>query len=729
MISKNQKQVEHFAEEYKKLIELDSLSDPKKKEFEELFESVSSEHFPGSIIAYPLENGPTVYYAIAESPFVWRRLRPLLLAFAGPTVTSFTGWPDSLNPDIPVEAYLLSSKWHIVVKITPGDSIRCRSIARKSLARMLQTVINAPTTTHVIPQTTSNLISQFINFLNGNNRQEAERVLEICRSELRVDALNLSFLRIQLFTHFNDWRAIREMPEFTSLCYTRKPTKVTDALLEALYQSDMSLLTGDDWIEKQRKVWHVDVKQYAKPMIKFPIPVTLSSGSLRLYAWDILESSPKRADLEQEILRYKGVIGDLINLFSDSPSTPATENKVKNLPAESLTSLAKDALLNAGTIDTIDAMRNALNQFNLLDEQKQIDLSRSEPFRSILQSMQVETNGNPPPCGWIDWFMKLPDPGFNSAFIMLKRAVSEWPASELIDPTDIEAYTTALSNVDYKVPECERLADAIPLITAWVTEDPQFPRASMSPIYEALLFHLVAGARRGNVVYDTSAVLIRALLSIGLPVKQYESLLDYCLELIGTGAGTRSVYWLLDILEETILYPTPNVDKRQSFWYEAYKRISPLRRHLSPGQSLVLNRISTNLGWHSSSEVIEFRAQETGLEFDVIREYLTGKSIAIYTLTESAARQAESALKFITPDLKVTISSDTGGTSALKSMSQNSDIFIIATSSAKHAATGFIQQMRPREKPTLFASGRGFSSIVRAIEDFILHVDGQHAIH
>ena len=93
------------------------------------------------------------------------------------------------------------------------------------------------------------------------------------------------------------------------------------------------------------------------------------------------------------------------------------------------------------------------------------------------------------------------------------------------------------------------------------------------------------------------------------------------------------------------------------------------------------------------------------------------KTLAIYSLTESASKNASEIIKEMIPGIKITINKDKVVSSSLKSLSKNSDIFVIATSSAKHAATTFIQMNRPKDKITLFASGRGTSSILRVIEE------------
>jgi hypothetical protein len=52
-------------------------------------------------------------------------------------------------------------------------------------------------------------------------------------------------------------------------------------------------------------------------------------------------------------------------------------------------------------------------------------------------------------------------------------------------------------------------------------------------------------------------------------------------------------------------------------------------------------------------------------------------------------------------------------------MATNCDLFVIAWSAAKHAATDFIRAHR-RDKPLVFAQGKGVSSLLRAVEEHCL---------
>jgi len=257
----------------------------------------------------------------------------------------------------------------------------------------------------------------------------------------------------------------------------------------------------------------------------------------------------------------------------------------------------------------------------------------------------------------------------------------------------------------------------------WALQDPGFPRPSMLPVYDTLLFHLMVGVRRSSAVFESAAVLIRALLALGLNQSRYRALLDDCLMLNGDAMSKRTVYWMLDVLEETLLNPCVDEEARRAFWYAACTRLMQLKTFLSPGQKIVFDRLATDLGWPAQREQEERAAQVTAdSQRQLLQKALDGSFVAIYTLTESAARQAAAVLKELAPSLRVESSHDKVASIALKNLAHQADIFVMVAASAKHAASSFIQQER-QGKPTLYANGRGFSSIVRAIENHILGSD------
>ncbi|SVE33314.1 uncharacterized protein METZ01_LOCUS486168, partial [marine metagenome] len=89
--------------------------------FDYFAKSAVSERFPGGILAIPSVNQPINYYAIAANARDWRILRPLLLAWAGPTISSFDGNIFQPESDNDFENYLISRNWYLISKIIPGS--------------------------------------------------------------------------------------------------------------------------------------------------------------------------------------------------------------------------------------------------------------------------------------------------------------------------------------------------------------------------------------------------------------------------------------------------------------------------------------------------------------------------------------------------------------------------------------------------------------------------------
>lgn len=126
------------------------------------------------------------------------------------------------------------------------------------------------------------------------------------------------------------------------------------------------------------------------------------------------------------------------------------------------------------------------------------------------------------------------------------------------------------------------------------------------------------------------------------------------------------------------------------------------------------HRWAADLGWNLQSLGVN-EGRDSPDSFAI---RIQDMRIAIYSLTESSARQAKAALEQVSTNVTVDTNADHGGTSRLRALAENADLFVMAWLSAKHAATDFIREHRG-SRPLIYAQGRGFSSILRAIEDHI----------
>src|SRR5439155_4003928 len=100
-------------------------------------------------------------------------------------------------------------------------------------------------------------------------------------------------------------------------------------------------------------------------------------------------------------------------------------------------------------------------------------------------------------------------------------------------------------------------------------------------------------------------------------------------------------------------------------------------------------------------------------------EALRGRRVALYALTESAGLRARDLLAAWTKG-RVDLLGDKVCSDALRVAARESDIFVIVTRSAKHAATDCIKANRPEGKPLIITTGKGSTSVLFAVRQFLV---------
>ncbi len=189
--------------------------------------------------------------------------------------------------------------------------------------------------------------------------------------------------------------------------------------------------------------------------------------------------------------------------------------------------------------------------------------------------------------------------------------------------------------------------------------------------------------------------------------------------MVDSANGVFCLDWILDLIEMTSNYPTPDVDSRQSFWLKVLNHCVQFAPNMKPRHKIsltaFLERLDLNEYFAEFCNLIEVDNSGPNDDFG----WLEGKMVAVYTLTESAAKQAQSVLLKYMPGLDVRLNHEHAGTKQLKSLANNADVFVVVTQSAKHAATEFIQENRPSGKGIIFTDGKGSSSILKALEKHV----------
>ena len=675
----------------------------------DLIQSVVAEALPGALVPIIDSTGSMHIDVAAPTMSDWRRLKPVLLAFVGPTLTDFDGIPKSFDAADPVGTRLLLAEPAVTAIMRLPVDDRSRVAALRAVLRARDTLARAPELQHSVPVQTGWLLARFQDYLNVGRRDAAKKILDRLRSELRLDALNVKFLEVQLLATFEDWAAIIALPEFSSLCVARRTPAITAILLEALYQTHIAAPFDDENVANSRAAYEGSVQSFLQSMvIASPLP-GLRVGGWRLLGLEALSDRGRQdllailADRAQELGWIATLLPAQIQLTPQAVEVAA--------PIDT----AREALIQADAVDSIDLLADAMAAMARLNPDELALLRETMPFRPIVQATD-ELASITPPTSWIAWLDRAADPAFTNALDIARLGKDEWEIGPSTgDPVAVRALVAALEEVQGDDLAADRTSQALPYLVAWLQRDPDFPRAAFSSLYGGLLTLFALGSARGSTIYESSQVLIEALLVSGIDQKAYRELIADVDEMANDGFGASMIYWVLELVESFMNAAAPDADAREIFLHRILARIVPIYGRLTRLQRIAVTTLSSELGWSLPATAADVEVPAD----DDLASRLAGLHIAIYSLTESSSRHAKAALEAITSAVRVTTNADHGGSVSLRALAENSDLFVMTWLSAKHAATDFIREHRG-SKALLYSQGKGFSSILRAIEDHLL---------
>lgn len=669
-------------------------------------QSVISETFPGALVPVIDRAGSMQINVAAPTMSDWRRLKPVLLAFAGPTLTGFDGAPEPFAAVDPIGARLqLAAPAVTAIMRLPADG-RARVAALRAVLRARDTLARAPELQRSAPVPTSWLLARFQDYLNVGNCDAATGILDRLRSELRLDALNAKFLEIQLLATFEDWASIVSLPEFANLCVARRTPAVTAILLEALYRTRIAGPFDAENVADTRAAFEGSAQSFVQSMLITAAPPGLRVGGWRLLGLEAL-SGTGRQDLLAMLADRAHDLGWIAELLpTQAPLAPQEIEVVRPIDA------AREALVQADAVDSIDLLADAMAAMARLSPDELALLRETMPFRPIVQATD-ELGNTAPPKSWIAWLDRAGDPTFANALDIARRGKDEWEiGASACDPVVVGAFVAALEKAQSDEIAADRTSQALPYLVAWLQRDDEFPRPALSPIYGGLLTLFAIGSARGATIYESSQVLVEALLASGLGQKAYRDLIADIDEIAGDGFGVDMIYWVLELVESFMNAATPDASARETFLHRILARIVPIYGRLTPIQRIAVRLLSSELGWSPPTvPPVDVEPSDEGLA-----SRLAGLRIAIYSLAESSSRQAKAVLENISPSVTVDTNADHVGSPRLRALAENSDLFVMTWLAAKHAATEFIREHRG-SRILLYSQGRGFSSILRTIEN------------
>ena len=327
------------------------------------------------------------------------------------------------------------------------------------------------------------------------------------------------------------------------------------------------------------------------------------------------------------------------------------------------------------------------------------------------------------PENWTAWLDRLyAEPAWSRALDIAKKGANEWKIEAVVEKqTGIDNLADKL--VSYPSEAENTLYEALPyLLEFFIRQDEQFPRRECAKIYTILSDILTISSNGGDDDLTLFNELTLALLSLGVDRTNYAEMLKNANDLWQRFASPSKVNWVLDYLDSLILYPCSDEASRSKLLIFVVNSLITFARRIKREQWSFFSMLVRDLQIDDLQAVIDQYdeiVETPGIPTPNPLTYLNGKTITVYTLTERVAQRVKTLIQLECQNVTVNLSHEKVGSERLRHWARNSDIFIMVTGSAKHAATEFIEANR-ESLPILRPLGKGSASIFNSLYEFIV---------
>lgn len=691
-----------------------------------LREQPSASHF------LPRRNGETTrWYGLAHSA---RELAGLIEAIEAFIVPSYgrldAGY--SMDPTDPVDSTVQDYTGGHAVAFE--EALGSERDVRRALDIFSSLEQKGPKRELLLARPLGRLLREFEMSVLTSSEDESQFLLSEIERSGQLSALNLVFLHIRRLDGLRQFKLLLELPELATVLLIRRPAKVTAALIRCVYVTELAPF--EVRADPLGALKHFDVVLQKYPALFKARHGLQTAESIKAFMLHAVALYPKQRELKEQLLalpdltnedrEYLQAIASLVE--EESPrqrSLAEAESAIRQgqfdvaflIASGQRPSLERAELLIrcACEIDSIEAMKVASDAVNNLnyDHRELLIISKwfSGPWKQIADSLSREAAVVPQ--SWGDWFQLVVDGApFPNAVQIAERGVVEWSIAHF-DLAEDERIV-GLLNSELSEKSLRVIRDALPSFLQFLDRagDLGQHRDLLDTIVVLLLAEEELGVADVHVVVDLSGTMVE----LGLPAGRYSQMIGDFLDLRNRVDSPRLLDAGLEMLDMLLTNPCPDLAARQLLFQGLISSFQRWRRRVREDQWLLLADFGEELDSKESVEALRGADGDASDDAELMtRSTLNGKKIAIYTLTEAAGMRARDFICRNFDGVVVELTNDHVASARLRTLARTVDIFVVATASAKHAATTFIESERPPDLPTLYAAGKGSASIIRAV--------------
>ena len=661
-------------------------------------------------------NGVTRWYGFAPSGRDARLLLEEMRAWLGPPLAGSVSVVGPLSDEVDRAAK----------KLTSGELLLRADVvagwkreARENVRSLVDLWAITPERSADMPRPVGRVLREFYESVSARDRASADSAIEEIRAGALLSATNVLFLRVELIGSLGNAAELRDDPTLRDVTLIHRPPKVTEHLVKAA--DDLFVAPHLDGGAEVR--WGdiaAQIEDTWPALISHTSQVLSVSGARCLALTEALTTHPRQV-----------VYDTLSATWGDDPVVRAMADAAQTEPASTGPTTAID-LYHRGEYDllldfaeaaepdldaAVAALHGALNLGDALSAARAIALVdrlgddgrkallAKAVERSFYQQLQERNAGNNIPEGWRDWL------------------TGEWPdRPDLLNAWSTNWDRQVLSSTEWGDALAVELLDALhderrgrtrnglPALVGWL-HAPDGLQPGGVPL-AVTIFEIMLGSDPGRVERQAGLQLLDEILSAGCSAKEYAAAIAALSDQV-TRLGPREVEWVTGVLDHLLFSASPDSSKRDELISEALKVAMSWYGRLESTDAVLLSRLFADTGHEYASPPI---GDERGEPRRVERSFAR---VGIYSLSESAAQNAGRWITEEWPEVEVRLSHAHSNSSALEGFVRSSDVVLVQTSHAKHAATDAISAASADHSRLVLVNGRGATSLFRGLLNWV----------
>ena len=594
--------------------------------------------------------------------------------------------------------------------------------ARENVRSLLDAWTLAPQSSPDLPRPVGRVLRQFYESISARDRTAAAIALEELQTAALLSPTNIRFLRVELIAHLGRPEELRDDPLLAEISLLRRPPTVTDHLARAADALLVPPTAAGLGIEALRTIAE-EIEGTWPGLVTHPSQVRSHSGARCLALSELLAQSPRRSSVHT--LRSDWIDDALV-----SRVVSALEDKLEPVPGDSVASEAAQSPLGyyqrgefEMVIDTAErhepdrsiataAMHAALNLGDATAAARALAIVDRLPERdrSTLLSQAVEgafhaklisrNQGTQVPDSWVDWLRgdwpDRPD--------LLHDWCADWSTDTLLVDQAADKLASELLDALHDGRR-GRVRNGLPALVRWLTPDDGLLPSSI-PL-AVTIFEIMLGSDPGRAERRAALELLNEILLTGCSADEYRSVIVALRDQLAH-LGPQEVDWLTGVLDALLLNTAPQIHPRDELFGDGLGLAVSWYGRIDETELTLLRSLFADVDLQFGPP-----APDT-TDANPIPNIRPFNRVGIYSLSESAAANAGRWICDEWPEVEVRLSHAHTNTLELEGFVRTSDVILMQTSHAKHAATTAIERLTEPSR-LVRVNGRGATSLFRGL--------------